>query len=157
MMLERVISGGQAGADQAGWRAAKAAELATGGWMPKGFLTELGMRPKFAQLYGANEHPSSSYPPRTYANVHHSDATIWFGAVDSAGFACTSHATEKIGRPFFVVTTRINTPDKFVIWLGGFQVKILNVTGNRESKNPGIGKRVEAYLAEVFRLLKEAG
>jgi hypothetical protein len=38
-MIERVISGGQTGADQAGWRAARAAGIPTGGFMPKGFLT----------------------------------------------------------------------------------------------------------------------
>jgi Circularly permutated YpsA SLOG family len=39
-VLDRVVSGGQTGADQAGWRAARAVGLATGGWMPYGFLTE---------------------------------------------------------------------------------------------------------------------
>src|SRR3954453_21838055 len=52
-MLERVISGGQTGADLAGWRAARAAGIATGGWMPRGFWTEAGERPEFAELYGA--------------------------------------------------------------------------------------------------------
>ena len=35
-----IISGAQTGADQAGWRAARAFDLDTGGWMPKGFITE---------------------------------------------------------------------------------------------------------------------
>jgi hypothetical protein len=52
-MLDKTISGGQTGADQAAWRAAKAHAIATGGWMPKGFLTEDGPRPEFAELYGA--------------------------------------------------------------------------------------------------------
>ena len=34
-MIELVISGGQTGADQAGWRSAKKAGIATGGYMPK--------------------------------------------------------------------------------------------------------------------------
>ena len=36
-MLEKIISGGQTGADQAAWRAAKAFGVPTGGWMPKDF------------------------------------------------------------------------------------------------------------------------
>ena len=36
-MLEKIVSGGQTGADQGGWRAAVACGLATGGWMPEGF------------------------------------------------------------------------------------------------------------------------
>ena len=41
-MIKLVISGGQSGADQAGWRAAQACDIPTGGWMPFGFLTEEG-------------------------------------------------------------------------------------------------------------------
>ena len=33
--LERVITGGQTGADQAGWRSAQAVGITTGGWMPQ--------------------------------------------------------------------------------------------------------------------------
>jgi hypothetical protein len=29
-------------------------------------------------------------------------------------------------------------------------VRVLNVAGNRESVNPGIGDRVKAFLARVF-------
>jgi hypothetical protein len=35
-MLEKIISGGQTGADQAAWRVAKAYGVTTGGWMPNG-------------------------------------------------------------------------------------------------------------------------
>jgi hypothetical protein len=52
-VLDRVVSGGQTGADQAGWRAARASGIATGGWMPAGFLTEAGPRPEFAEMFGA--------------------------------------------------------------------------------------------------------
>ena len=52
-MLEKIISGGQSGADQAGWRVARAFGIPTGGAMPLGFLTEEGSRPEFAELYGA--------------------------------------------------------------------------------------------------------
>lgn len=78
MPIEKVISGGQTGADQAAWRAAKRFGLATGGWMPKGFLTEDGPRPGYAELYGAREHEFAWYPPRTRANVRDSDATVVF-------------------------------------------------------------------------------
>ncbi len=35
-MLDKVVSGGQTGADQAAWRVARAYRIATGGWMPAG-------------------------------------------------------------------------------------------------------------------------
>ena len=84
-MLDRVVSGGQTGVDQAGWRAARASGIATGGWMPEGFLTEAGPRPDFAGMFGAVEMPGGGYPERTRANVRDSDATIWFGDPDSPG------------------------------------------------------------------------
>lgn len=54
-ILDRVISGGQSGVDQAALRAARAAGIPTGGSMPRGFLTEDGPRPDFAELYGLVE------------------------------------------------------------------------------------------------------
>ena len=65
-MLEKIVTGGQTGADQAGWRAAGACGIPTGGWMPKGFLTEDGPRPEFATLYDAREIPTTAYPPRAW-------------------------------------------------------------------------------------------
>lgn len=78
-MLEWVITGGQTGVDQAGWRAAKAAGFATGGFMPMGFRTEGQIEsdgsvgpdeahPEFADLYGARDLESLEYRVRTRAN-----------------------------------------------------------------------------------------
>jgi hypothetical protein len=47
-MIERVISGGQTGADQGGLRAAQACGIPTGGWAPRGWLTEAGPAPWLA-------------------------------------------------------------------------------------------------------------
>ncbi len=75
-MLDRVVGGGQTGADQAGWRAAKASGIATGGWMPAEFMTEAGPRPEFAEMFGAVELPGGGYVERTRANARDSDATV---------------------------------------------------------------------------------
>jgi hypothetical protein len=75
-MLEKIITGGQTGADQAAWRAARVYGLPTGGWLPKGFLTEDGPRPEFATLYGAQEMPTDSYRARTEQNVRDSHGTV---------------------------------------------------------------------------------
>jgi Circularly permutated YpsA SLOG family len=63
-VLERVVSGGQTGADQAGWRAARASGIAIGGWMPADFLIEDGSRPEFAEMFGGVELPGGGYPER---------------------------------------------------------------------------------------------
>lgn len=154
-MIERVISGFQSGADIGGIRAAWSCDIPTGGWMPRGWLTEDGPRPEYAEMYGAREHSSEKYPPRTYANVRDSDATIWFGVGDSAGFRCTERATEQVkdGRRFMVITYGAITPRDVAEWIDGFGVKTLNVAGNRESKSPGIGRRVEKFLIRAFRIV----
>ena len=72
----RIISGGQTGVDIAALRAAKAAGLPTGGWMPKGFPTAAGPRPDYAALYGMQETASDKYPERTRKNVEASDVTV---------------------------------------------------------------------------------
>ena len=64
-MLAKIISGGQTGADQAGWRATRAFGIPTGGSMPRGFLTEDGPRPDFAELFGAVEMPTPDHHART--------------------------------------------------------------------------------------------
>ncbi len=51
----RIVSGGQTGADQAGWRAARSLGLRTGRWIPRGFETEAGPRLEFAREFGAVE------------------------------------------------------------------------------------------------------
>lgn len=158
-MIQLVISGGQTGADQAGWRAAKSAGIATGGWMPHGFKTEDGPRPEFAEIYGAKEHGSTNYAERTEANVRDSQATLWLGTTTSRGYKATHKATRfyKTSRPIMVAYDgRFHSgPTEVIDWFRWHSVTVLNIAGNRESSAPGIGAWVEAYLTEVFRILKE--
>jgi hypothetical protein len=158
-----VIGGGQTGADQAAWRAAKAAGITCGGWMPKGYLTEAGPRPEFADLYGAREHPRPGYPPRTGANVKDSDVLIWFGDRHSPGGKLTLRlCQEAVYIPRMVVSSADAVATDVTAWWIGRQMddvhrplnKVLMIAGNRESSAPGIGAWVEVYLAEVFRLLE---
>ena len=51
-MVERVTSGGQTGADQAGLAVAKRLGIPTGGCMRNGWLTEDGPFPDVAAAYG---------------------------------------------------------------------------------------------------------
>jgi hypothetical protein len=162
-MILLVITGGQTGADQAGWRAAKAVGIKTGGWMPKGFQTEDGRHPEFAEMYGAKEHSSVLYPTRTRANVFTSDALVWFGNCYSSGGRCTLQACHDANIDYYVVHRENyrggdGTPslgDWINEWCFCPEVKTLMVAGNRESSAPGIGAWVERYLTEVFRILGE--
>jgi Circularly permutated YpsA SLOG family len=152
-MVELVMSGGQTGADQAAWRAAVACNLPTGGWMPRDFLTEDGPRPEFAELYGAKEMRTPNYRLRTEQNVRDSDATIWFGTIDTPGAIATLNAIKVMGRPSKVILTdAMVLPSEIADWLSrNHAIKRLNVAGNRESMAPGSGARVEQFLIQVFR------
>lgn len=155
MRLERVISGGQTGADRAALVAARAAGIATGGWMPKGFRAADGPRPEFARLYGLREHASPHYPPRTALNVKESDATLRFATDwDSPGERLTLAFCARYGRPHFDVTPGgSTTPADVAAWLVANNVRVLNVAGNTARTSPGIAAFVTAFLTEVFDLL----
>lgn len=153
-MLARIISGGQTGADQAAWRTAQTFGIETGGWMPRGFQTDEGPRADFASQFGAMEMPTESYPMRTEKNVCDSDATLWFGETSTSGANSTIGACQRHDKPCLAVcSSAAFEPSHVVEWLAKYDVRVLNVAGNRESGEPGIGQRVAQFLAEVLELL----
>jgi hypothetical protein len=123
-MLERIVSGGQSGADQAGWRAARALGIATGGWMPVGLLTEAGPRPEFAEMFGAVEMPGAGDPERTRANARDSDATVWFGDPDSSGGRTTLGACEASGREVLEVLDGLTRPSDVAVWIEAEELRV---------------------------------
>lgn len=156
-MLNKIISGGQTGVDQAGLRAAKKCGFATGGWLPKGCITQKGARYDFLETYGMKEHSSFGYPGRTESNVKDSDATIRLAVnFKSPGEICTFKAIKWHNKPHLDVN--INEPisiDEVVSWLVKNNVVTLNIAGNAESTSPGIGEKAENYIVEILRKYKE--
>jgi hypothetical protein len=153
-MLEKIISGGETGANQAGWRAAKTFGIAAGGRMREGFLTEDGPQPEFAELYGAAESPTDSGSYRTELNVHDSDATLWFGETTTSGAQATVAACLALGKPYMpVYPGAAFEPSHVTMWIIENAVKTLNVAGNREGEEPGIGEKVERFLGDVLEQL----
>ena len=61
-MIEKIISGGQSGTDQAAINAAIKLGITHGGWMPNGRITEDGLLP---ERYDLIELPSKFHPQRT--------------------------------------------------------------------------------------------
>jgi hypothetical protein len=146
MRPTKIISGGQTGADQGALVAARQLGIATGGWMPRGFLTENGPCPELGKLYGLQEHPSPLYPPRTAQNVRDADGTIWVGEADGRGFRCTRNATERFGKPF------LRDPDPVTLrqWAETWNIYILNVAGPRASHDAGAHRRAADLLRAAF-------
>jgi hypothetical protein len=151
-MLEKIVSGGQTGADQAAWRAARAHGIRCGGWMPQGFMTEDGPRPEFAARYGASEISTESCAARTERNVQESEATLWFGETTTSGAQATVQACHRFGRPCMPLYPQASfAPAHVVTWIIENQIKTLNVAGSRESEMHGIGEDVERFLIQVLQ------
>ena len=161
-MIKKVISGGQTGADKAGWDEAKAHGIPTGGCMPRGYMTEAGPRPEYAETYGAHEHSMATYPPRTRENVIEADGTLIFnfGATNSNGTTCTVGACHVNSRP--VLLTRYLpgqgwdvTPAQVVDWVKANRVRTLNIAGNREVEGKTtVYDKVRLFLNVLFGLLE---
>ena len=153
-MLEKIISGGDTGTNQAAWRAAASFGIATGGWVHRGFLTDDGPHPEFAEQYGAAELPSDTEPARTEQNVHDADATLWFGETTTAAAHATVAASLALGKPYMLVYPGASfAPAHVVTWIIENKIRTLNVAGNREDEEPGIGDRVQWFLGQVLQQL----
>jgi len=162
MLIEKVISGSQTGADQGGLEAALELGLPTGGWIPKGFLTEEGKKPELGEKFNLTEHESPNYVPRTYTNVRDSDATIIFSSNwQSRGTICTQKAIQQYNKPFAEVPVTkgvspgiVDMEDSIGLvkaLLKREDIKVLNVAGNRESVCPGIQELVKEYMLQLLR------
>lgn len=156
-MITKIISGGQTGADQAGLRAGRTLGIATGGHVPKGWRTEEGACPWLA-TFGCVESSSSDYAPRTIYNIRNADFTLWFGNPHSPGGRLTVGTCESDFRAHVKIPFPCDpaTYDRlFVAFRRYWQSPIwapcvINIAGNRESTNPGIGVWVEQFLLSVL-------
>jgi translation initiation factor 2B subunit (eIF-2B alpha/beta/delta family) len=148
-LIKKIISGGQTGADRAALDAARYLGIPTGGWCPKGFLTENG-RDLSLKKYGLRETRSSRTVERTVKNIRVSDGTVIFSSLDKngsftgTGTRLTYETAVKLKKPFIV------NPDKITLlcWLYIYKIKTLNVAGNRKSLNRRIYKQTFDFLVD---------
>jgi hypothetical protein len=146
----RVISGGQTGADQGGLEAAQEAGFETGGWIPKGWLTDDGPNLQMS-LFGLKEMPRKDYGLRTDRNVSEADVVFWYGRTNSRGFHRTRRAALKFQKPFHCFTAGRDEVDKMVAILDSFKPGTLMIAGNRESKHPGLRKWTRSVVTMVLK------
>ena len=147
-MIEKIISGGQTGVDQAALDVAIALGIPHGGWIPKGRKTEDGILPDKYQL---KEMPTASYPPRTEKNILDSDGTliICHGKL-TGGSALTRKMAKKHDRPWLHLDMdKLSISDASkttALWIAQNNVQVLNVAGSRASKDPEIYKTTVEIL-----------
>lgn len=150
-MIEKIISGGQTGADMAALDTAIDHEIPHGGWLPKGRLTENGPLPEKYQL---QEMATENNEDRTEKNILAADATliVSHGRL-KGGTELTGKLAQKHCKPLLHIdmskmsvayATRL-----LVIWLQGNGVRVLNVAGPRESEDPLIYDVVRKLLGSV--------
>ena len=84
-VIEKIVSGGQTGADRAALDFAIERGISQGGWCPKGRMAEDG--PIHAR-YQLKETPSSGYVQRTEWNVRDGHGTVVFLGKPHSRRAC---------------------------------------------------------------------
>jgi hypothetical protein len=146
-MLKKIISGGQTGADRAGLEAATILKFKTGGFCPKGYLTEYG-KDISLKKFGLKQVRTEKYDERTIKNVLSGDGTVIFcrlsknGEIIGDGSKLTFETAVKNNKPVILNPSK----RKFLKWLTDYDIKVLNVAGNRESQYPGIFKKTKLFL-----------
>ena len=182
VLVRKIVSGGQTGADRAGIDFAIAYGIEYGGWVPKGGKAEdLTTPPGLLALYPLlEEAPTTSMAARTKFNIRDSDATLIIrphGGVMSPGTKLTIELCEQLKKPYAVIDPNDwDGADQFAeflhfvdkswrdnhAWLDGESEStpmdpiVLNVAGPRESKSKGIYDAAMGFLVESVGVVQYA-
>ena len=148
---ERIVSGGQTGADRGALDFAIEHGYPHGGWAPEGREAEDGKIPLKYQLL---ELENGGYRQRTRRNVEDSDGTLIVNLGDlDGGTLATQVFAERLNKPHLVVQldhgATTETVASVIEWVQQHQIKKLNVAGPRESKRPGIYSLTRDLLVKV--------
>lgn len=147
--LEKIVSGGQTGADRAALDVAQERGLERGGWVPKGRLAEDGPIPD--RYEGLRETGSEEPAQRTAWNVRDSDATlvVSHGPL-TGGSLLTLDEARRRGKPVLHLELEALAQPAAVArlreWLRTVDPRVLNVAGPRTSKDPAIYAATAALL-----------
>lgn len=156
-MLRKVISGGQTGVDRAALDTAREAGIPFGGYWAKGRLAEDGTT---SEISPVSEQASQLSSIRTNKNVLNSDGTLILNKGNLSGGTFRTHEfAAKHGKPCLVVqldAAKVVKPERVLDWLDEQGIKVLTISGPRESKCPdGIYNEARHYLLTLFSLARE--
>jgi hypothetical protein len=148
---QRIVSGGQTGADRGALDFAIKHGYTHGGWAPRGRKAEDGVIPSKYQL---TELAEGGYRQRTRRNVEDSDGTLIVNLGDlDGGTLATQIFAQQMGKPHLVVQLDLGVTTEIeadvIAWLRQNTIKTLNIAGPRESKRPGIYQGTLAFLERL--------
>jgi len=154
MIIKKIISGAQTGADRAALDFAINNDIPHGGWVPRGRIAEDGIVPAH---YEVKEAPTSEYSRRTELNVIDSDGTLILSHGElSGGSALTEKLAEKHQKPCLHIN--LNQKPEFQAtvdithWISTNGIEVLNVAGSRASHDPKIYTSTLSILETVLYL-----
>ncbi len=138
--VERIVSGGQTGADRAALDWAIRHGIPHGGWCPLGRRAEDGV---IEARYHLRETPSPDYSQRTEWNVRDSDGTVIFSIAKqiSGGTLLTAVMAEKYAKPYIHLVGSVDGIDcakQLLAFISLYNVNVLNVAGPRASTEPEV-------------------
>lgn len=148
MAFQKIVSGGQTGADRAALDWAIEQGVLHGGWCPKGRRAEDGRLPDRYQL---QETPSRSYRQRTAWNVRDSDATliVTLTASLTGGSLLTQQCATRTNKPCLHLFPHPEWQDQLSAFVKRQRIGVLNVAGPRASSAPGIESFVHTVLNQL--------
>jgi len=167
LLIRKVISGGQTGADRGGLDAALTSGVKHGGWCPRGRRAEDGVIPS---RYELTETDTSAYVVRSRMNVCDARATLVFTYGEPMGGSLTTlklcEKEKKPGLHCDLASQSTKQAERYISeWLTrhamlnapvlpGLERESsgisLNVAGSRESMAPGIQDRVFAVVKSIL-------
>lgn len=151
-IVQKIISGGQTGADQGALDGAVACGFPYGGAIPAGRKTETGPLPK---CYLLEELASEHYPDRTEKNVSDSDGTLILSHGElTGGSALTRAIARKLAKPCLHIDCAKVAPEETLAqvrsWCAEHRIRVLNVAGPRASSDPLIYGKTRQLIAGLL-------
>ena len=153
-MLEKIISGGQTGADRGALDGAIACGVSHGGCIPSGRKTEAGMLPHSYEMQVLD---SDRYTDRTERNVIDADGTLILSHGPlTGGSALTEQIAVRLYKPCLHIDfdryDMTRAVEEVSIWLGNSEIRILNVAGPRASSDPHIYDLTRQLIALLLEM-----
>ncbi|KTC93995.1 putative molybdenum carrier protein [Legionella erythra] len=159
-MIEKIVSGGQTGVDQAALLIATEMGIDIGGWCPKGGLDENNVN-VLKQFPALKEATTSDPDERTKLNIRDSDGTLiivpsWpLPERVKDGTKLTIDDAERQKKHHLIIS--MDNKDEAVqnikAWINDNDIRVLNIGGPRESNSPGIYKEACELFRDLFKTL----